>query len=108
MDRCVQPDVDNDPLSQGCGGRGPFGGENGHHGRVDPLVAVAERFAEHSLDAEAGLLVRSAGPQVEGVDLQRDAVQAQLLEPIADDQPGRLGAEAAVYAIGIGAPAAAL
>src|ERR1700679_2980340 len=97
MDRCVLPAVDNGPLSLGCGaGRSPFGGEDGHHGRVDPPVAVAEGFAEHSLDPEACLLVGAAGARVEGVDLERDAVQAELLEPIADDQLGRLGAEAAI------------
>src|ERR1700733_5884649 len=98
MDRFVHPDVHNGPLSVGCAVRRPFGGEDGHHGGVDPLVAVAERFAEHSLDAEAGLLVGPAGARVEGVDLERDAVQAEVLEAVADDQPGRLGAEAAVAA----------
>jgi hypothetical protein len=62
------------------------------------VVAVAERLAQDALGAEARLLVGAAGERVEGVDLQGDPVQAEPLEAVADDLPGRLGAEAAVLA----------
>jgi hypothetical protein len=42
-------------------GRSPLVGEDRHHGRVDPLVAVPERLAEHALGAEPGLLASAAG-----------------------------------------------
>jgi hypothetical protein len=82
-------------LSRGGLG-GPFGGEDGHDGRVDAGAVVAEGLAEHALGAEAGLLVGAAGARVERVDLKRYPVQAQALEAVADDQPGGLGAETAV------------
>src|ERR1700691_4737981 len=78
---------------------GPFGGQDGHDRRVDPLAVVAEGLAQDALDAEADLLVGAAGARVERVDLKRDPVQAQVLEAVADDQPGRLRAEAPVAAI---------
>jgi hypothetical protein len=45
------------------------------------------------LDHEAGLLVSPLGPWIEGEDPEFDPVQPELLEPVADDQPGRLGPE---------------
>src|SRR5579863_1234736 len=74
----------------------PLGSEDGHDGGVDPRAVVAEGLAEQALGAEAGLLVGAAGARVERVDLKRYAVQAQVLEAVADDQPGGLRAEAAV------------
>src|SRR5580698_2320341 len=79
-------------------GRSPLVGEDRHRGRVDPLVAVPERLAEHALDAEPGLLVNAAGTRVERVHLQGDPVQAQLLEAVPDDQAGGLGAQPASLA----------
>ena len=48
----------------------------------------------HAFDHESGLLVDPQGPGVVAVGLQLDPVQAELLEAVADDQAGRLGAEA--------------
>jgi hypothetical protein len=85
-------------------GRWPFGGEDGHDGGVDAGAVVAEGLAEHALGAEAGLLVGAAGARVERVDLKRYPVQARALEAVADDQPGGLGAKAAVAATRAGRP----
>ncbi len=57
-----------------------------------------EGVAQGALGDEADLFVDAAGPGVEGVYLQRDAVQAELLEAVGEDEPGGLGAEAPVLA----------
>jgi GNAT superfamily N-acetyltransferase len=89
---------------------GPFGGEDRHDGGVDPVVFPAQRVTQHALGHEADLLVHPAGARVEGVDLERDPVHAELLEAVADDHPRRLGAEPTVAARGAerGAEAAAV
>src|SRR5690606_7127530 len=69
-----------------------------HDDRVHPLAVVEQRVAAPALDDEAGLLVGPPGAGVEGVDLQLDAVQRQVLERVAEQQPGGLGAQPAALA----------
>jgi len=79
----------------GRGGR-PLVGEDRHHGGVDPVTVVAQRVAQHAFRDEADLLIDASGTRVEGVDLQRDPMQAEPLEAISDDQACCLGAQPSV------------
>src|ERR1700689_65891 len=78
----------------------PFGREDRHRGRVDPLVLPAQLGAQYTLGDEADLVVDVPRPRVEGIDLQGDPVQGQLLEAISDDQPDGFRAEPAVPSAG--------
>src|SRR5579859_7555577 len=99
VDRYAHSSAPNDPLSFCGGGYGcPFAVEHGHDGGVHPFAVVPQRLAQHALGAEADLFVDAAGTRVERVDLQADPVQAEPFEAVADDQPGRLGTEAAIAA----------
>jgi len=51
-----------------------------------------QRVPGDSLRDEPAFLVHPLGPRVEGVDLETDPVQADLVESVPDDGPGRLGA----------------
>ena len=57
-------------------------------------------IAQDALHDEARLLVNTAGARVEREHSERDPVQAQPLEAIADDQAGGLRAEATIPALG--------
>ena len=59
----------------------PFGREYGHYSGVDPLIIPVQRVTQYALGDKADLLVDVPCARIEGVDLQRDAVQAQLLDP---------------------------
>src|ERR1700728_1235327 len=77
---------------------GPLAGEDRHRARVGPLGVLSQRLAQDALGAEAGLLVCSPCARIEGIDLQRDPVQADVLEAVTDDQAGGLGAQPAALA----------
>src|SRR5580692_7426888 len=78
----------------------PLSREDRHGGRVNPLVLPAQLVSQDALGYEADLVVHASRPRVEGIDLQRDPVQAQVLEAVSDDQPGRLRAQPAVPSAG--------
>src|ERR1022692_2140762 len=71
----------------------PLIGEDGHDDGVDALTVPPQGVPQDALGDEADLLVRPLGAGIEGVHLKRDPVQAELLEAVADDQPGRFCAQ---------------
>nr|CAA9316807.1 MAG: hypothetical protein AVDCRST_MAG46-566 [uncultured Nocardioidaceae bacterium] len=67
-----------------------------HDVRGDPLSVEAERVAAGSLQDETGLLVHVSRPRIQGEHLELDAMQAELLERVSQDEPRGLRAEPAI------------
>src|SRR5262245_60346586 len=72
--------------------------ENRHRGGVDPLVAITQFFAQDALRYEPDSLVDMPRPRIEGVNLQGNAMQAELLKAVAHDHADGLGTQPPVTA----------